>query len=143
MLKCGLSVFICNQTHGIFVFIIHTNKMKSQFADSTRCLLIAAIILVALLHLTTKISAQITGDAMKPKLSNWQSKQDRLVIDINLDNWDKKPEGISIKSGRSRGVSILFTDEKQFGAGNVAFSWGIGFSSQNFHTNGQYYQDDN
>lgn len=116
--------------------------MKSQFADSTRCLLIAAIILVALLHLHSKISAQVVTDAMKPKLSNWQSKQDRLVLDINLDNWDKTPAGVEVKTWRSRGVNIMFTDEKQFGAGNVAFGWGIGFSSQNFHTNAMYVQND-
>jgi len=117
--------------------------MKSQVADSTRCLSMAAIIFIALLHLHTSLFAQITGDAMKPKLSNWQSKQDRLVVDINLDNWDKTPQGIEIKMGRSRGVNVMFTDEKQFGAGNVAFSWGIGFSSQNFHSNGELIRDVN
>src|SRR5436190_15054478 len=115
--------------------------MKNQFnSQALRFYTMTAFILIV--WLPGKISAQIVSDAVKPKLSNWQSKQDRLVLDINLDNWDKTPEGVEVKTWRSRGVNIMFTDEKQFGAGNVAFGWGIGFSSQNFHTNAAYFQDD-
>lgn len=66
-----------------------------------------------------------------------------MVLELTFDNWDKTPEGIELKGGRSRGVNIMFTDEAQFAKGHMAFAWGIGFSSQNFHTNGQYYQDNN
>ena len=117
--------------------------MQSQPSESKGYFWIAIIIFVTLLHLHSRISAQITTDAMKPKLSNWQSKQDRFVFDLNFDNWDTKPQGVELEGFRSRGVNIMFTDEKQFGNGNVAFSWGIGFSSQNFHTNAFYIQDDN
>src|SRR5436190_2066600 len=117
--------------------------MKSQPSHSRGYLWVAIIILVTLLHLHSRISAQIVTDANKPKLSGWEKKQDRLVLELTFDNWDKKPEGVELKGGRSRGANIMFTDEKQFGKGNVAFAWGIGFSSQNFHTNAMLYQNDN
>jgi hypothetical protein len=75
---------------------------------------------------------------MKPKLSNWENKQDRFVLDINLDNWDKAPAKVDVKGFRSRGVNLMFLDERPFGKGHVAFAWGLGFSSQNFHTNAFY-----
>jgi hypothetical protein len=116
--------------------------MKNQFNSRLlRLYIMTAFVFMA--WLPGRISAQIVSDAVKPKLSNWQSKQDRLVLDINLDNWNKSPDGVEVKTWRSRGVNIMFTDEKQFGAGNVAFAWGIGFSSQNFHTNGELMQDIN
>ena len=116
--------------------------MKSQFnSHKSRCFLIAAGMILSLLH--ERIAAQVVSEAMKPKLSNWESKQDRLILDINFDNWDKKPEGVELKPWRSRGINIMFMDEKQFGKGNVAFAWGIGFSSQNFHTNAAYVPDPN
>jgi hypothetical protein len=115
--------------------------MKNQFNWWVRFYIIVAFLLIGLLP--GKMSAQIVSEAAKPKLSNWQSKQDRLIIDINLDNWDKTPAGVDMKTWRSRGINIMFTDEKQFGKGNVAFAWGIGFSSQNFHTNGELIRDEN
>ena len=88
------------------------------------------------------VFCQVVSGAMKPKLSNWENKQDRFVLDINLDNWDKSPKDIDVKSFRSRGVNIMLMDERPFGKGNVAFAWGLGFSSQNVHSNGDYIQDD-
>lgn len=114
--------------------------MRNRFTQLTYCFILTALLAV---WSQGKLSAQVVSGAMKPKLSNWESKQDRLVLDINLDNWDKTPPGIDVKTLRSRGVNIMFTDERQFGKGNVAFAWGIGFSSQNVHTNGTYTYDKN
>jgi len=111
------------------------NKIQKAF------LLIAVFSSVS--AVSTHVFGQVVAGAMKPKLSNWENKQDRFVIDINFDNWDKTPQGVEVKGFRSRGVNIMFLDERPFGNGNVAFAWGLGFSSQNFHTNGDYYQDDN
>lgn len=114
--------------------------MKSHFPHSANYFLTAIIFLTLF---NGRISAQDVAGT-KAKLFNWKgSKEDKLILDINLDNWDKKPQGVEMKDFRSRGVNIMFMDEKQFGKGNVAFSWGIGFSSQNFHTNAYYVQDDN
>ena len=88
--------------------------------------------------LSANVFSQVVSGAMKPKISNWENKQDRLIVDINFDTWDKTPPGVNIKQFRSRGVNIMFMDEKPFGKGHVAFAWGFGFSSQNFHSNAFY-----
>ena len=116
--------------------------MRNTFSLHQICSLIIGVAAFLTL-LRGETSAQVVTEAMKPKISNWESKQDRLVLDINLDNWDKTPQGVEVKGFRSRGINIMFTDERQFGKGNVAFGWGIGFSSQNFHTNSLYVQDSN
>ncbi|HLG33657.1 MAG TPA: porin family protein [Bacteroidia bacterium] len=96
------------------------------------------LISIFIKSLSANLSAQVVSGAMKPKISNWENKQDRFILDINFDNWDKTPQYVEVKGFRSRGVNIMFMDEKPFGKGNVAFAWGLGFSSQNFHTNGEY-----
>ena len=116
--------------------------MKNYFELSRIQKLFAMIFLWHTL-LSANVFSQVVSGAMKPKISNWENKQDRLIVDINFDTWDKTPPGVNIKQFRSRGVNIMFMDEKPFGKGHVAFAWGFGFSSQNFHTNGQYVQDDN
>ena len=118
--------------------------MKKEFCICFNQKTFFLVIVFPLLNLSAPtINAQVVAGAMKPKISNWESKQDRFVLDINVDNWDKKPAGVEVKGLRSRGVNIMLMDEKVFGKGNVAFAWGLGFSSQNFHTNSSYFQDDN
>ncbi|MBK5283763.1 MAG: outer membrane beta-barrel protein, partial [Bacteroidia bacterium] len=115
---------------------------KTSFFSRQNSILLSGIFLLTGFYSST-VFGQVVSGAMKPKISNWESKQDRFVLDINFDNWDKRPAGVDIKGLRSRGVNTMVMDEKVFGKGNVAFAWGLGFSSQNFHTNGLYFQDDN
>lgn len=63
------------------------------------------------------------------------SKQDKLLLNLNWDNWLKTSTGLDVKGFRSRGFSFLFMNEKPFGEGNCAIAWGLGFSSQNVHSN--------
>lgn len=117
--------------------------MKNYFPPATLLKSFSLVLVFILLKsFSANVIAQVVSGAMKPKISNWENKQDRFVLDINLDNWDKSPEGVKVKGFRSRGVNIMFLDERPFGKGNVAFAWGLGFSSQNFHTNADYFQDD-
>jgi len=117
--------------------------MKKSSLVSRQYLFLPICIFILLNPYSSTLFGQVVSGAMKPKISNWENKQDRFILDINFDNWDKRPEGVDIKGLRSRGVNIMLMDEKVFGKGNVAFAWGLGFSSQNFHTNGEYSQDDN
>jgi hypothetical protein len=111
---------------------------KTSLLSSLQKIFSPVIVFILLNAIAATVSAQVVSGAMKPKISNWESKQDRLVLDINFDNWNKRPAGVDVKGFRSRGVNIMIMDEKVFGKGNVAFAWGIGFSSQNFHTNAWY-----
>lgn len=63
------------------------------------------------------------------------SKQDRVILNLNWDNWLNTSTGVDVKAFRSRGFSFFFMNEKPFGQGNVALAWGLGFSSQNVHSN--------
>lgn len=115
--------------------------MKNYFSLSTiQKTYLKVFVLLTLTFVSHNVFAQVVSGAMKPKISNWENKQDRFVLDINFDNWDKTPKDIEVKGFRSRRVNIMFLDEKPFGKGHVAFAWGLGFSSQNFHTNGRFQQ---
>ena len=57
--------------------------MKNQFTHQRKCNFVIAAALLLIMWKGTA-SGQIVSGAMKPKLSNWESKQDRLVLDINL-----------------------------------------------------------
>lgn len=63
------------------------------------------------------------------------SKQDKLLLNLNWDNWLNTTTGVDVKAFRSRGFSFLIMNEKPFGEGNFAIAWGLGFSSQNVHSN--------
>jgi len=63
------------------------------------------------------------------------AKQDRLILNLNWDNWLKTTTGLEVKGFRSRGFSFLLMNEKVIGEGHTAFAWGLGFSSQNVHSN--------
>jgi len=62
-------------------------------------------------------------------------KEDRLILNLNWDNWLNTSTGVDVKDFRSRGFSFLLMNEKIYGQGNFAFGLGIGFSSQNVHSN--------
>ena len=69
------------------------------------------------------------------KAQTYLSKQDRLVLSFTSDNWTKLPAGIKGKPFRSRGFGFLILDGSMDSSNTVGFAYGIGFSSQNVHTN--------
>ncbi len=70
-----------------------------------------------------------------PKAQSYMSKQDRLILSLTSDNWTKLPTGIEGKPFRSRGFGFLILDGSMNSSNTVGFAYGIGFSSQNVHTN--------
>jgi hypothetical protein len=91
----------------------------------------------ALLLVFVFISIASFAQDAKPKMKipKFASKQDKLILNLNWDNWLNTPAGVTTKAFRSRGFSFLFMNEKIYGEGNVALAWGLGFSSQNVHSN--------
>lgn len=69
------------------------------------------------------------------KIPRFATKQDRLLLNLNWDNWLNATTGVDVDAFRSRGFSFLFMNEKVFGEGNTAIAFGLGFSSQNVHSN--------
>jgi hypothetical protein len=78
------------------------------------------------------VSAQDKEPIKIPKIGK---KEDRLILNLNWDNWINAPQGLEVKGFRSRGFSFLLMNEKIFGNGNFTIGSGIGFSSQNVHSN--------
>jgi hypothetical protein len=61
-------------------------------------------------------------------------KEDQLIVCITSDNWSGLPSGFTAKPVRSRGFTFLAMDDRMFGRGNFGIGFGIGFNSQNVHT---------
>jgi len=78
---------------------------------------------------------ETTTPEKKPmKIPKFASKQDKLLLNLNWDNW-LNTTNADVKAFRSRGFSFLLMNEKIYGEGNFAVAWGLGFSSQNVHSN--------
>jgi hypothetical protein len=80
-------------------------------------------------------SAVFAQDKKPMKIPKFASKQDRLILSLNWDNWLNTSAGVEVKAFRSRGFSFLMMNEKVYGQGNFAIALGLGFSSQNVHSN--------
>ena len=63
-------------------------------------------------------------------------KEDQMILVITSDNWDKLPSYIKAKPIRSRGFNMLFMAETMKSTASIGLGYGIGFSSQNVHTDG-------
>ncbi len=80
-------------------------------------------------------SALFAQDRKPMKVPKIVGKQDKLLVNFTWDNWLNTTTGVDIKGFRSRGFSFLLMNEKVYGQGNFAVAWGLGFSSQNIHSN--------
>ncbi len=89
-------------------------------------------VLVFILVLSSTVSFAQEKKQIIPRLLN---KQDRVVLNLNWDNWLNTSTGVDVKAFRSRGFSFLLMNEKIYGKGNFATAIGFGFSSQNVHSN--------
>lgn len=92
-------------------------------------------ILFLFLTLTSLISFAQTTEKKPMQIPRFATKQDRLLLNLNWDNWLNASEATEVKGFRSRGFSFLFMNENVFGEGNTAVAFGLGFSSQNVHSN--------
>jgi hypothetical protein len=89
------------------------------------------IILIALLF-----SATANGQEKKPALRvpRVQTKMDQLILTLSSDNWKDLSSGFESKPLRSRGFSVMLMGEGMNENGTAGIGLGLGFSSQNVHT---------
>jgi hypothetical protein len=84
------------------------------------------------IFLSSAICAQEEGKSFIPKKR--LTKEDGLILNINLDNWLQAPDSVEIKRFRSRGVDFNLMHDIPLG-GHFSFALGIGFGSQNIFSN--------
>jgi hypothetical protein len=85
--------------------------------------------------LSSLFSVAQTTEKKPMKVPKFAAKQDKLILNLNWDNWLKLPDDVKTKGFRSRGFSFLLMNEKILGQGHSAVAFGLGFSSQNVHSN--------
>src|SRR5205085_2827586 len=68
--------------------------------------------------------------------ADYAKKEDKLILFFSSDNWANLPSGITSKPFRSHGFSFQFMNEVMYKSGNYGFGLGLGFMSQNVHTDG-------
>ena len=73
-------------------------------------------------------------DSLK-KIPSYFHTEDLIIVSLTSDNWSGLPAGIKSKPLRSRRFSFLFMTEKMNKSGNFGIAGGLGFMSQNVHTN--------
>ena len=88
--------------------------------------------ITALLFLLT---ISFTALCQPAKIARYLSKQDAFIMTLSSDNWLKLPAAFDSKPIRSRGFSLYLMNEKMDSIGVFGIGYGIGFSSQNVHTN--------
>lgn len=91
----------------------------------------------------TSVFAQDSTPAssMPGALGKIASADDLFIVSITSDNWLKLSSSIESKPLRSRGFSFLIMKEKMNKAGHLGLGYGLGFSSQNVHTDGALVYD--
>ena len=96
---------------------------------------------LAFISLTT-----FAQEASTPKAGTLQkiaAADDLFIISFTSDNWVNLPSNIESKPWRSHGFSFMFMNEVMNQKGSVGFGYGLGFTSQNVHTDGVFVYDDN
>lgn len=88
-------------------------------------------IFLVCMFLSTIVCAQ---DTIK-KAPVFFQREDLAVFNLTFDNWTDLPNDIESKQFRSRGFSFLFMTEAMNKSHNIGIGAGIGFMSQNVHTN--------
>jgi hypothetical protein len=88
-------------------------------------------VFIVCMFLSSVVSAQ---DSIQ-KAPVFFQREDLAVFSLTSDNWTGLPDGIDSKPFRSRGFSFLFMTEAMNTSHNIGVGAGLGFMSQNVHTN--------
>ena len=91
------------------------------------------IILFLLLFISWQVRAQ--DSKIQAEAAVIAQRDDKLILILSSDNLKGLPGNIDAKAIRSRGFSFILMTEKMNKTGNAGIGGGIGFMSQNFHTN--------
>ncbi len=86
-----------------------------------------------IIGLTAASSAQNTPDT-KPSLKKVGSMQDNLILSLGLTNWVTVPSQVEVNILQSREFSLMMMGERMIPSGKLGFGFGLGFSSQNVHS---------
>jgi hypothetical protein len=69
------------------------------------------------------------------EVANYIQREDKLIMNLTSDNWSGLPSEFTSKPFRSRGFSFLLMNDRMNKTGNYGVGLGLGFMSQNVHTN--------
>jgi hypothetical protein len=87
-----------------------------------------------LLSLLLSVNLFAQDTIPKVKVPAIPLREDQLIINLTLDNWSGLPSNVESKPFRSRGFSFLLMTDKVNNSGNLGIGAGVGFMSQNVHT---------
>ena len=102
--------------------------------------LILCLAIAAFFTLPQNVHSQST--TAQSTITKIADADDLFILSLTSDNWSGLPAAIEAKPFRSRGFSFLLMKEKANESGKLAFGYGLGFSSQNVHTDGALVYDD-
>ena len=63
-----------------------------------------------------------------------EGHDDRLIIDITLDNFAQRPANMEVNTIKSRGVNVKLMKDKLIKNSRFSIGYGLAFGSQNFDT---------
>jgi Outer membrane protein beta-barrel domain len=89
--------------------------------------------ILVLILLSVQLFAQDTP--LKKEVANYVQREDKLILNFTSDNWSDLPSEFTSKPFRSRGFSFLLMNDRMNATGNYGVGLGLGFMSQNVHTN--------
>lgn len=90
-------------------------------------------LLIVLFLFSSNVFAQDSIPS-KMKVPAIPIREDQIILNFTLDNWSGLPSKAESKPLRSRGFSILLMTDKTNKSGNIGIGIGVGFMSQNVHT---------
>jgi hypothetical protein len=111
------------------------NTTFTQILPAIMKVIFCMILIVFAIKVSGQAPKTQTPKEQKPAFVPYISKQDRVMIGITFDNWSGLPAGITSNATRSRGFAVMFMDDQMTASKKFGFAYGLGFSSQNVHTN--------
>jgi hypothetical protein len=94
------------------------------------------LIIIVLSLVSSLVNAQ--DSHLKSNVATMVQKEDKLIVNFTSDNWANLPSYITAKPFRSRGFSFMFMNEEMNKTGTFGVGLGLGFMSQNVHTDGVF-----
>ena len=84
----------------------------------------------------------LSTPALKSPIPLAPGNDDRLIIDITLDNFAESPASMEVNTFKSRGVNMKLMKDKLISNPSFSIGYGLAFGSQNFDTDRLIIVDD-
>lgn len=107
-----------------------------------KLLSIVLLSVISFLSNAQETQPQPQSSAAASALSTIASADDLFILTLSSDNWSGLPSEFKAKPFRSRGLSFLIMKEKMTESGHFGIGYGLGFSSQNVHTDATIFYND-